>query len=94
MNNAMIQKLKKMQQELKDGQDKIERSEFEGSSTGVNVVVLGNKTILQVSVSDEVLEDKEILQDSILVAINNALAKVDSELQSLYQKYNIPGMGF
>ncbi|MDR2867619.1 MAG: YbaB/EbfC family nucleoid-associated protein [Acholeplasmatales bacterium] len=94
MNNQMIQKLKRMQQELKAGQEKIEASEFEGSATGVNVVVLGNRTILGINIDDELLSDKDILQDSILVAINAALAKIDAALAELYKKFNVPGMNF
>jgi DNA-binding YbaB/EbfC family protein len=94
MNNQMIQKLKKMQQELKQGQEKIERSEFEGTATGVSIVILGNKKVLGITISDELLTEKDFLQDSILVAFNNATDKIDEALAELYKKFNLPGMGF
>jgi len=93
MNNAMIQKLKKMQQELKEGQERIERTEFEASATGVKVVVLGNKSVLQILISEEIMVDRETVQDSVLIALNSAFTKVDNALKALYSQYNIPGLG-
>jgi len=94
MNQALMAKIQRMQKELKEGQQKIEESEYEGSATGVSVILQGNKTVLQVLISDELLLDKEILQDSILVAVNNAIEKIDKDTEELYSKFKALGIGF
>ncbi|MDR2827904.1 MAG: YbaB/EbfC family nucleoid-associated protein [Acholeplasmatales bacterium] len=88
---AMLQKLRKIQREIQEAQEKIEESEYEGKATGVTALVQGNKTIIEVKISDELLEDKEILQDSIVAAINSALLKIENDTNQLNEKFS--GMG-
>jgi DNA-binding YbaB/EbfC family protein len=95
MNQDLMRHLQQMQRELKDGQTRIEESEYRGRATGVEVLLSGAKTMLDIQIKDEILSDKEILQDSICIAINDALRHIDKDLEDLFKKYKMPGgMGF
>jgi len=80
-------------------QEELDSMKVEGEAGGgmVKVVVTGKKNIVSVNVNQEILgEDKEMLEDLILVAINQALDKVDTiskdKLGALTGGMNIPGL--
>ena len=64
----------------------------------VTVKVTGKKVITSISIKPEAVDpdDVEMLEDLIMVAVNDALAKVDSAAQSQMSKItggmNIPGL--
>ena len=86
-------KMLKMQEELAD-------KTVEASAGGgmVKVVANGRQQILSLEVEKEVVdpEDVEMLQDLILAAVNDALAKsqemVSAEMGKLTGGMNIPGL--
>ena len=43
----------------------------------ISVTVNGNKKITSINLSDEVMEDKEIVEDLILLAVNKAMEKAE-----------------
>lgn len=100
MNPAMINKIKKMQKEMMDAQKRIEESIFTGTAGGgmVKVEAKGDKTILSIDIDSEVLnpDDKEMIQDSIVAAINDAMRKIDEETQDVLGAFaggmGMPGM--
>lgn len=95
MNPNMINKLKKMQKQMVEAQEAIESKEFFGKATGVLVIVQGTKQIIDVQISDELLEDKDILQDSILLAVNDALRQIDKEQEETMSQFaGMGGLGF
>ena len=62
-------------------QQELESMEIENESGGgmVKVIVNGKKQIISIDINPEILnEDKDMVGDLILVAINQALDKVDS----------------
>jgi len=87
--NSMIKQAQKMQQ-----------TDFEASAGGgmVSVTVTGKKEIKAISINPEAVDpdDVEMLQDLILVAVNDALKKVDDanaqKMGALTGGLNIPGM--
>jgi len=99
MGNMMKQaqqlqsKMMKLQEELAD-------KTVESSSGGgmVKVTANGRQQILSIQVEKEVVDpdDVEMLQDLILAAVNDALAKaqemVSSEMSKLTGGLNIPGL--
>ena len=97
---AIMQQAKKMQEELKKAQDNAKTIEEESSSGGgmVTVVANGENKIISIDIKKEIVnpEDVEILQDTILMAVNGALdkaqAKVQQELSKVTGGLNIPGM--
>ena len=99
MGNMMKQaqqlqsKMMKLQEELAD-------KTVESSSGGgmVTVAANGRQQILSIQIEKEVVDpdDVEMLQDLVLAAINDALAKaqemVSSEMGKLTGGLNIPGL--
>jgi DNA-binding YbaB/EbfC family protein len=81
-----IQKLMKqaqeMQNKLTEVQSKFEQQEVEGTAGGgmVKIVLTGKNNAKSVSIDASLIDpsEKEVLEDLIVAAINDARAKVDS----------------
>ena len=62
----------------------------------MKVEVYGNKKIKNITISEKELkeEDIEILQDILVVAINDAINKIDKEVENKMGKYTqgMPGL--
>lgn len=88
MNPNMMRKLQKMQRELMEAQEKLKSTVFSGSAGGgmVTVEVLGTKEVVKVSIDkDASLEsdDLEMLEDTIVAALNDALRKVEKQEEEI-----------
>ncbi|MCL2740351.1 MAG: YbaB/EbfC family nucleoid-associated protein [Oscillospiraceae bacterium] len=83
MNNLM-QQAQKMQAEMAKQQEALAVREFRGTAGGgaVIVIMLGDYSLKDVVISDEVMDDREMLQDLILVAFNDALKQVKYESEA------------
>lgn len=86
---AMMKQAQKLQKEMMEEKDKIDKMEFEGISSFVTVKVNGKKEMLSVKIEQDSLEkeDIEMLEDMILVATNEALKKVDDTTEEKMGKY-------
>lgn len=93
MNQNMVKKLQKMQREMQETQERLQMTEFEGKASGVTVTMLGSHQVVDLVIDEELLEDKDMLQDAIVVAINNAVEVVDKTTQEEMSKFTM-GMGF
>jgi len=87
MNPGMMKKFRKMQEEMTDAQEKLEAKEYFGKASGITVIVQGSRQVIDVQIDDELLEEKELLQDAILIAINNALDEIDKDQKNTMQKF-------
>ena len=101
MNAGMMNKLRKMQKELLDTQKKLEATEFVGTAGGgmVKVTVLGNKVVLKVEIDKDAVtgpEDIEMVEDTVVAAINDAFNKVDKETERVLAplQAGLGGFGF
>ena len=77
---GMMKKAQQMQKEMVKIQKEIEELEAEGQSGGglVSVLVNGKKKIISINIDSNALqEDKDILEDLILSATNQALDTID-----------------
>ena len=87
---ALMREAQKMQKELLKTQQELESKTYEGTSSLVNVVVNGKNERVSVKInSDEDLTkgDIELLEDMILVAVNDAIKKAESEKEKKLSKY-------
>ena len=93
---AMMKQAQKMQKDMLNAKEEINKMVFEGSSSIVNVQVNGNKEVLSVKIDSEQLDkdDIEMLQDMIVVAMNDAMKKVDIETEKKMGKFTqgMPGL--
>ena len=95
--NALMQQAQKMQREMEKAQKNLEAKEFEVVSAGggIKVIITGAKEIKSIDIDKEIIdpEDKDMLQDMIVVAVNAANKKVDDTTNAKMAKFgNIPGM--
>lgn len=79
--NKILQQAQVMQKQLEDANKQLNAMEFEGiASNGlVKVVVNGEFKVVSVDIDPSILnaEDKEMIQDLIMIATNEATDKVD-----------------
>lgn len=88
MNQQAMMRLKKMQKQMMDAQKQLEETVFIGTAGGgmVTVEVKGTHEVLSVTIDPDALESKEdieMIQDTIVAALNDANRKLDSESQKL-----------
>lgn len=87
---ALMQQAQKMQKEMEKAQKDLETKEFEVISAGggIKIVIAGSKEIKSIDIDKEIIdpEDKEMLQDMIVVAVNEAIALVTKEEQKILAK--------
>ena len=88
MQNLMMQ-AKKMQKDIEKTQKELESKIYEGSSQIVTVSVNGNGKLLSINIEIDDLtnDDKEMLEDMILIAVNNALDKMEKDKEEKFGKY-------
>lgn len=86
---ALMQQAQKMQRDITSKKEEINKMEFEGTSELVSVTVNGKKELVKVVINDEISsDDKEVLEDMILIATNKAMEKVDKEIEAKLGKYS------
>ncbi len=89
-----------MQENLKKAQDELARVEVEGNSGGgmVKVTMTCRHDVRKVEIDDTLMseEDKEVLEDLVAAAVNDAVRKVEQATQEkmagLTGGLNIPGL--
>ncbi len=97
MNNMMKQ-LKKAQENMQKKQEEIEATTLEVDKGMVKVEITGKKEITAITIDPEVVDkdDVEMLEDLIMVAVNEAIAKADdlmnTEMGKLTGGLGIPGL--
>ena len=96
MNPNMLNKLKKIQKQMMEAQEALERKEFFGKASGVTVIMQGTRQVIDVQINPEVLEEVELLQDAILLAVNDALKQIDKEQEERMGQFSggMGGFGF
>ena len=96
----MLTQVKQMQEQL---QQRLERLTVEASAGGgmVTVKMNGQKQLLEIHIDPQVLQsaDREMLQDLVLAAVNEAARRVDAELQQQvsslaggFNPFKLPGL--
>ena len=88
----LMQQAKKMQAQLQKDQEELEKKEYEGSSSLVNVKINGKYEVLSVKINlpdGEAIEadDRDMLEDMFMVAMNEAIKKVNSDKEKKMGKY-------
>ena len=84
---AMLKQAQKLQSEMMKEKKAIDETIFEGSSPLVTVKAYGNKKIESVSINDEAMSDKEMLEDMLLIAFNDVIDKIDKKTDEKMGKY-------
>ncbi|MCX7084704.1 MAG: YbaB/EbfC family nucleoid-associated protein [Methylococcales bacterium] len=82
MKNALgnlMQQAQKMQEDLKNAQDELALMQVLGESGAglVSIVMTGKREARKVTIDPSLLDDKDMLEDLIAAAINDAVNKVN-----------------
>jgi DNA-binding YbaB/EbfC family protein len=93
----LMKQAQEMQASMKKAQEELASMEVTGASGGglVNVVMTGKHEVRRISIDDSLLgDDKDMLEDLVAAAINDAVHKVESTTQerlaSLTGGLNLP----
>jgi DNA-binding YbaB/EbfC family protein len=100
MDKSMLRQAQQLQAKLAKAQEELGSMTVEASSGGgaVKVVMDGHQKLHSVEISSEAIAagDVELLQDLVMTAVNEAVAKsqelVNKHLSSLTGGLNIPGL--
>ena len=88
---SMMKQMQKLQKNMKKDQDELNATVFEGHAADDAVVVkfTGDHKMTDISIKEEAM-----LQDLVLMAVNDAMSKIDKQTQETMGKYsrNIPGL--
>ena len=87
--NKILEKAKEIEKKMKESHENLKKIEVEGVSGGdaITVFLNGEGEMTKILISDEVLkEDKEIIQDLIIAAHNDAKNKLKSKTSEQISK--------
>lgn len=94
----LLEQAQAMQASLSSVETQLKDAMYEGSSNGVKIVMNGENEVQEISIPDDLMdkENKEMLQDVLLIAFNNANEKIiadrESKMNAITQNVHIPGM--
>ena len=83
--STMLNQAREIQKKIEEVQSDLEKITINAESGGglVTVMINGKQEILELNISKEAMEeDKELLEDLIISAINKALSDSQEEMQS------------
>lgn len=83
----LMQQAQKMQEQMQQAQDEIAGMEIEGAAGGgmVKITMTGRHEVRRVTIDDSLMgDDREMLEDLIAAAINDAVQKVDAETKERF----------
>lgn len=83
--NLMMQQAKKMQEEMQKNKDELAKREFVVEKQGVTLTIFGNKKVKTIDINEILVdpEDKDILEDLMVIAFNDAIAMIEEAEEEL-----------
>ena len=88
--NALMKQAQKMQSDMTKAQRELEKTLFEFDSAGgaIHLSIYGNRKIEKIDIDKDAIdpEDKEMLEDMIKLAINEAIERIDEENEKIQAK--------
>lgn len=94
----LMQQAQQMQRKLAKIEEELDATIYEGKNNGVEVKVNGKNEVTEVSIDEDLLdkENKDMLQDMVMLAVNDAQAKAkadrEAKMGSVTQGVRMPGM--
>ena len=93
---AMMKQAQQLQKKMMDEKKSIDSKVFTGKSSLVTVTMTGDKKVTGVDINMDSIDsdDKEMLQDMIKLAVNDAITQIDKETEAKMGKYTqgLPGL--
>lgn len=90
----MMKQAQKMQENLQKAQEELANMEITGQAGGgmVSVVMTGRHEVRRVTIDESVYDDREMVEDLVAAAFNDAAQKLEKESQERMQSMT-EGMG-
>lgn len=98
MFDDLLGKMQEAQQQMEQSKKQLDDVYVEGEAEGglVKVTCTANRKLTNIIISEKLLDDKEAIEDLVMIAVNRALAEAekvfDSKMQSVAQNMIPPGM--
>jgi DNA-binding YbaB/EbfC family protein len=97
---GMMGKLKETQKKVEETKKRLDNVTLQESSPDnlLQVVITANRTVKEINIDDNLLNDKEQLEDYLIIAMNKAIEKAtqvnETELAAVAKEGmpNIPGL--
>lgn len=93
----LMKQAQKMQADMQKVQEELANMEVTGQAGGgmVSVIMTGRHDLKRVSIDDSVMDDKEMLEDLLAAAVNDAVRQLEQQSQEkmsgVTQGMNLPG---
>lgn len=91
MNAAMMNKIRKMQKDLQEAQQKLQETVFVGKAGGVcEIEMKGTHEVLKVTIDKDAFETKddiEMIEDALVSAYNDALKQIEDATAKMMGPY-------
>lgn len=80
---------RKMQKDMEKTKSELDGKTYEGTSQFVTAVICGTGKLKSIKIDMDELtsDDKEILEDMVLVAVNAAIDKMEKDKEEKFGKY-------
>lgn len=93
---AMLKQAQKLQKDMMNAKNEIDKMEFSNETSFVKVVAGGDKKIKSIQINKDSLDqdDIEMLEDIILVSVNDVLKQIEKVTEDKFGKYTkgMPGI--
>lgn len=85
----IMQQAQRMQRDITKKKEEIDKMEFLGKSEWVEIVFNGKREIKSFKILKDEIDgdDKEMLEDMIMIAMKDAFSKIDKESESKLGSY-------
>ena len=86
---AIMMQAKKMQKDMEKKQKELDDKFYEGKSQLVTATISGKNELVSIKIdTDEISsDDKEMLEDMVMIAVNDAIKKMEADKQEKFGKY-------
>lgn len=92
----LMEQAQQMQQSIGQIEDQLNHTVYAGSSNGLKVEVNGKYECVSVSIPEDMMDDREMLQDILKIAFTQACEKAASDRESRMSSaaggFKLPGM--
>ena len=94
--SKMLSQLQKVQADAQDMENKLAETIYEGKSNGIVIKINGNEEVQEINIPEELMDDREMLQDMLLIDFNNAVEAYhkdrEEKTSALTAGFKLPGM--
>jgi len=86
----LMKQAQQMQEKMQKAQEEMANLEVTGNAGGglVSVIMTGRHDVKRVNIDDSVMDDKEMLEDLLAAAVNDAVRQIEKQNQDQFS-----GMG-